>query len=39
MPVLGSTLRFKVSTAITCVLWVFQAQYFRQFAIETFAQE
>jgi len=38
IPVLGSTLRLSVSTATTCVLWVFQEPYFLQFAIETLAQ-
>ena len=38
IPVRGSTLRSRVSTATTCVLWVFQAQYFCQFAMETSAQ-
>lgn len=39
IPVCGSTLRERVSTATTCALWVFQAQYFRQFAIDTARQE
>lgn len=39
MPVTGSTWRERVSTAITCGVFSFQGQYFRQLLIETSSQE
>ena len=37
IPVSGSTLRERVSTAVTCVVLSFQGQYFRQLAVLTSA--
>ena len=39
MPVEGSTSRERVSTAMTCVLLLFQGQYLRQLAVETSSHE
>lgn len=35
----GSRVRERVSTAMTCVDWSFQGQYFLQLAVETSSQE
>lgn len=39
MPVLGSTVREMVSTAMTCVLLSFHGQYLRQLAVDTSSHE
>lgn len=39
MPVDGSTVRERVSTAMTCLQDSFQGPYFRQFDVETSSHE
>lgn len=39
MPVFASTFRESVSTAITCGVFSFHGQYFRQLAVDTSSHE